>query len=168
MTRSLKITIFSIAIAAILAVIVVFVARYHGSNDGGATLQGVDSDGDGVRDDVQHWIAVSYPNSAKARAWLTQVALADEAALNTGGLSSQSAQASFDKLNGALACGWFIYGADEKSMSDALLMQILDTKDRVKAYARFTSQLTGQVSNVITDSAQRKAACAFDPTTQPN
>ena len=39
---------------------------------GKTTLQGVDSDGDGVRDDVQRYIALTYPNSEKTRATLTQ------------------------------------------------------------------------------------------------
>lgn len=42
---------------------------------GMATLEGIDSDGDGVRDDVQRWIAMAYPNSQKVRAALTQAAL---------------------------------------------------------------------------------------------
>src|SRR5216683_231714 len=29
---------------------------------GKATLQGIDSDGDGVRDDIQRYIALTYPN----------------------------------------------------------------------------------------------------------
>jgi len=41
---------------------------------GKATLAGIDSDGDGVRDDVQRWIATTYPNSEKIRAALRQLA----------------------------------------------------------------------------------------------
>ncbi|MDX8396318.1 MAG: hypothetical protein R8K22_07895 [Mariprofundaceae bacterium] len=39
---------------------------------GKATLEGIDSDNDGVRDDVQRWIAITYPNSEKTRAALSQ------------------------------------------------------------------------------------------------
>ena len=39
---------------------------------GKATLAGIDAGGDGVRDDVQRWIALTYPNSQKTRAVLTQ------------------------------------------------------------------------------------------------
>jgi hypothetical protein len=41
---------------------------------GKATLAGIDSDGDGVRDDVERWIALTYPNSARVRAALYQEA----------------------------------------------------------------------------------------------
>jgi len=39
---------------------------------GKLTLSGIDSDNDGVRDDVQRWIVMTYPNSQKTRAALTQ------------------------------------------------------------------------------------------------
>jgi hypothetical protein len=45
---------------------------------GNATLAGIDSDGDGVRDDVQRYIGLTYPQSAKERAALTQAAVALE------------------------------------------------------------------------------------------
>jgi hypothetical protein len=41
---------------------------------GMTTLAGVDSDGDGVRDEVERYIALSYATSAKMQAALTQVA----------------------------------------------------------------------------------------------
>jgi hypothetical protein len=135
---------------------------------GMATLAGIDSDNDGLRDDIERYVMLNYSNSAKTRAWLTQSALAAQFGVTGGGLSSADAQAAFSKLDAALACGWYEYGANEKAQSDALLMQVLNTKDRVKAYAQFTSQLAGQVTNITTDPAQRKAACAIDPTTLPN
>ena len=39
-----------------------------------ATLAGIDSDNDGVRDDVQRWIVMNYPSSQKMRAALRQLA----------------------------------------------------------------------------------------------
>jgi len=39
---------------------------------GKVTLEGIDSDGDGVRDDVQRYIALTYPDSEKTRLALTQ------------------------------------------------------------------------------------------------
>ncbi|MGH8488103.1 MAG: hypothetical protein ACREXS_04330 [Gammaproteobacteria bacterium] len=41
---------------------------------GKAALEGIDSDGDGVRDDIQRYIALNFPDSAKTRAALTQQA----------------------------------------------------------------------------------------------
>src|SRR4029077_17545529 len=39
---------------------------------GRATVAGIDSDTDGIRDDVQRYIALAYPDSARTRAALTQ------------------------------------------------------------------------------------------------
>jgi hypothetical protein len=41
---------------------------------GKESLEGVDCDRDGVRDDIQRWIALTYPDSEKTRAALTVVA----------------------------------------------------------------------------------------------
>src|SRR3989344_936537 len=40
---------------------------------GKQTLEGVDSDGDGIRDDVQRYIVLTFPSSEKTRAALTQI-----------------------------------------------------------------------------------------------
>lgn len=45
---------------------------------GKATLAGIDSDNDGVRDDVQRWIVINYPNSQKTRAALVQEVKLDQ------------------------------------------------------------------------------------------
>lgn len=41
---------------------------------GATTLAGIDSDGDGLRDDVQRWIALNYRDSARWRSVLAQMA----------------------------------------------------------------------------------------------
>ena len=43
---------------------------------GKTTLEGIDSDGDGLRDDIQRYIALTYPDSQKTRAALRQAAIA--------------------------------------------------------------------------------------------
>lgn len=39
-----------------------------------ATVSGIDSNNNGIRDDVERWIAQTYPNSARMRAAVAQVA----------------------------------------------------------------------------------------------
>lgn len=41
---------------------------------GEATIQGIDADGDGVRDDIEREIFFAYPDNAKARTVLYQMA----------------------------------------------------------------------------------------------
>ena len=40
---------------------------------GKKTLEGIDTDGDGVRDDLQRWIYARYPNDAKKQSALKQL-----------------------------------------------------------------------------------------------
>lgn len=44
-------------------------------NAGTRTLEGIDSDHDGLRDDLQRWIYARFPNEPKKRAALKQMAI---------------------------------------------------------------------------------------------
>ena len=56
-----------------------------------ATVAGVDSNNNGIRDDVERWIAQTYPTSAKMRAAVAQMALNSQKELTTPGLTKNSA-----------------------------------------------------------------------------
>lgn len=142
---------------------------------GMTTLAGIDSDGDGVRDDVQRYIALTYPQSAKTRAALTQLAKA---------VQSQFLNASTKSLVVADTLAWsyasecldsVIASSDadvaglSKSMEidNALEAQILNTPDRIQGYY----QANGQIG-AMTYSRPRfpglSARCAFDPSSLSN
>ena len=67
------------------------------------TIAGIDSDSDGVRDDVERWIAYSQPSSARRRAALIQFATGFGNAL-TSSTSRVDAVATSRSLGNALAC----------------------------------------------------------------
>jgi hypothetical protein len=130
-------------------------------------LAGVDSDHDGVRDDVQRYIALTYPGSEKLQSALTQAAraLLDKLQDSTNGML-----APIHNLQ-------VLYAADclDVSMStpSAQLMAnlqstILNTRDRIAAYVAADNTKTFLTYRLPTSDTQRRARCLVDPTTLPN
>jgi len=56
-----------------------------------ATVAGVDSNSNGIRDDVERWIAQTYPTSAKMRAAMAQLALNSQKEITTPNLNRDTA-----------------------------------------------------------------------------
>lgn len=113
---------------------------------GKATLSGIDSDHDGVRDDVQRWIALTYPNSAKERAALTQGALAIQVWIASGGNSTQT---DIQKLSRAIDCIDYSFmasstdidgGINANEAYNSLEQLALNTPARIEAFYRANDQ----------------------------
>jgi len=135
---------------------------------GKATLAGIDSDHDGVRDDVQRYIAMTYPNSAKNRAALTQVAKVMQTALLDANDKEKSILHA-EESDKAQDCLDYVFGsvnAYGKALDD-LQPVILNTDVRNKAYFTYDDHLGGQVFTG-TPYDQRAAACNFNVTAFPN
>ncbi len=133
---------------------------------GKATIQGIDSDGDGVRDDVQRYIALTYPNSAKTRAALTQVTKHEQKEL----LDANNKQTAIADLIGddGSDCLYFIVGSDNvRAIYNELEARILNTRDRSEASILFNQQIGGQGIG-IAPIGERKSRCAFSPDTMEN
>ncbi|OIO70619.1 MAG: hypothetical protein COY36_00230 [Zetaproteobacteria bacterium CG_4_10_14_0_2_um_filter_55_20] len=131
---------------------------------GKATLEGIDSDGDGVRDDVQRWIALTYPNSKKTRAALTQDAKAIQQYL----LDSADPIKTFNnvlQMDKAIECYFYIDPANAYSLSHNLEAIILDTSIRVRASFQADHSLSGKM---VPSRQNKKQSCAFDPDVMPN
>jgi hypothetical protein len=133
---------------------------------GKQTLLGIDSDGDGVRDDVQRYIALTYPNEPKVRAALTQFANQYQGLLPQ--LDDRDAAYNHAvKLSRHLDCLGGIErevgkdADDTIKISAALRAVILNTKERSLAYIRFSDNLGGQQISG-TPLEEWKTACAFD------
>ena len=125
---------------------------------GKATLEGIDSDNDGVRDDVQRWIAISYPNSQKTREALRQQAIALQKFL----VDSADPNLSFGNAisnNDAVTCLAYIRD-DFYNISDELLAVFLNTAQRSRAYLQADAHLSGRGFRSQSD---RKKSCSFDP-----
>ncbi len=148
---------------------------------GKATLLGIDSDNDGVRDDIQRYIALTYPDSAKKRAALRQDAKAMNDALEDADDKRASINNAY-KMNRAQECGDFIWEnfggpADplEKEIRfmevvnerKKLLARFLNTQERSSIYLDFDAQLGGEVFSTTPLELEYRS-CEFDPDALPN
>jgi hypothetical protein len=136
---------------------------------GKATIEGIDSDNDGVRDDVQRYIASTYPNSARARAAASGVAREFQR-----GLVLAASGGSFDFLlwdpgfSGSVDCLWFVMGGrDAVPARRNLVAEFLNTRERSMAYVEMNRSAAGTVTGGASPGDYR-AGCSFDPMALPN
>ncbi len=135
---------------------------------GKLTLAGIDSDGDGVRDDVQRWIAITFPNSQKTRAALRQMAQDNQNML----LLSNDKQLVYDaavQMGKAIDCLWYIYPNPDTGeairYSELLDAVIMNTALRSRAYIQANRNLSGRGFSSLAKGIQ---GCKFNPNAMPN
>lgn len=131
--------------------------------DGGKqTLLGIDSDNDGVRDDIQRYIYFTYPNEKKVRLALTQIAK-DFQVLLPDAADPDKALENVKKMNNNRTCLSYIKGGARIAMKldFALTAEILNTKERSFAYITFNNSLAGKTTTAV-PLAERKNCCSFD------
>lgn len=136
---------------------------------GMTTLAGIDSDGDGVRDDVQRYIDLTYLQSAKERAALTQTALALEAQLTGTSAGTQQLGNAMDCLNSDLMTSDadVVGGKTAHDVYLSLRAVVLNTPDRAKAFVQADSS-SGAAVRFSTPYAQKASRCLIDPSLFPN
>ena len=135
---------------------------------GKLTLAGVDVDVDGVRDDIQRYIAVNHPDSAKERAALTQDAKVMQAALLDANDKAKSVQHG-EEASKSSECLWYTFGSVDVAYQAEISLRAvaLNTDERNRAYFLYDSQLGGEVFKG-TPYDQLASTCAVDPATLPN
>jgi hypothetical protein len=111
---------------------------------GKQTLEGIDTDNDGLRDDVQRYIALSQPNDQTMRSALRQTALANQKFILSAD-DADSVLPTFRLLSRANGCLGYLVGLAGMNVSDALTAEILNTKARSLAYATANDQLSGEI-----------------------
>jgi len=119
---------------------------------GKATLQGIDSDNDGVRDDVQIAIAERYPSEIDSQHVLRQqaVSLQDSIMAGDSGDQNNMVQVS-QQIKRATKC---LTSTMPDPAEDAgfIETQVVNTKARSDAYMRFNAAGSGQFFGVDTSS----------------
>lgn len=135
-------------------------------------LLGIDTDQNGVRDDIDRYIVFAYPDSIKKREALKQSARSlSDYLRDSDDKEKTRANAASDK---SLDCLAHVFDDDldeSDAASDELYAQFLNTRERSRAYARADAQMGGYVSNngyLSERLARQKAACAFDVDALPN
>ena len=111
---------------------------------GDLTLEGIDVDGDGMRDDVQRYIELTYPHAELTKGALRQIAGVTQAALENAD-SQADALDNMEQLMRGVECLLSIRPDDALSVSNRLLAEVLDTEQRGLAYFDFEGQLEGAI-----------------------
>ena len=139
--------------------------------EGTATVEGIDADGDGVRDDIQRYIAFAYPDSAKKRAALTQLAVALQDQLTACHYKEQC-RATAARTMRAVECLSSVdtTGTPQtlSTITTDLQAEIFNTQARWDAYRTFDEQLWGEVVSSLPLAQHTTVACTFDPATLPD
>lgn len=133
------------------------------SDAGRQTIAGIDSDHDGVRDDLQRWIAIRFKDSEKKRAALRQLAMAIQQELLSADNPTQSIQDIARSLK-ATDCVSGVFGASNAGYRAVreLQAQTFNTADRSRAAIKVGSNFDGHESESM-PLDQATSACAFDP-----
>jgi len=132
---------------------------------GKETLEGIDSDNDGVRDDIQRRIALVSPNSQKMKTALTQYAKAMQNFL----LDENDPVIIFNnalQMNRSMYCIVYV----DSSVNSIELMsefhdRFLNTYERSKTWLQADRHLSGKFFSVPKN---KKSGCDFDPDAMPN
>lgn len=109
-----------------------------------ATIAGRDSNNNGVRDDLERYIALTYPNPVEAgtRAAMTQYVKAEQTML-LDAADPQKSMANAINLGHAIECLLAIRPADFNQAFTQLDGQVLNTDNRVDAYLTADEKLGG-------------------------
>jgi len=131
---------------------------------GEATLAGIDSDNDGVRDDVQRWIALTYPSSQKTREALKQSAIAEQLYL----LDSANPKLTYAhaiEVDRASECLAYVQPINFYQISREMDAVFYNTSLRSRVLFQADHLMSGKFFNGLPDPKQ---GCNFEPDLLPN
>ena len=125
-----------------------------------ATVAGVDSDNDGIRDDIQRWINEEFNSQPKVKLAMRQIAIGRQLDLLSVDDKAKSILSGKKYLDD-LTCLRVIAGFDERGrLSRELNSKLLNTKDRLYADVKANANFSGQAWSYPIDA---KALCSFNP-----
>ncbi len=113
---------------------------------GDVTIQGIDADGDGVRDDIEREIFFVYPDNAKARSVLYQMAKYYQSVI-VNRTSASTVLDNFGYLSALEPCLEAATG-DLAAGGNLLRPQLLNTYDRSVAYITALKTIKGMEAPV--------------------
>jgi hypothetical protein len=111
---------------------------------GKATLEGIDSDNDGIRDDVQRYLATAYSDSPKIKEWFGEVAKADQKMIFLHNDRERLLQVTREK-NRYLDCIYIIQDDLNMTMKEIGEYKAIlyNTNDRIDSYSSIQKALSG-------------------------
>ena len=128
--------------------------------EGKKTLLGIDSDGDGVRDDIQRYIYFTYPDEEKLRLAITCYAKEFQGVL----ADADDREASYEhsiKMARHGECLFHLKGRESIYIRRALRAEILNTRERSIAYIIYSDNLGGRLIRKA-PRKEWKNSCSFD------
>lgn len=113
-------------------------------------LEGIDADGDGVRDDIADHIRKTYTDPVQYRAAM-QMARAFQLALLTDLYDAIALREASDASNRAIVCAISAFPGDSGRMARSRMLRELEsmttnTKERLQAYLAYNKAQSGSVS----------------------
>ncbi len=124
---------------------------------GKETVAGIDSDNDGVRDDVQRWIVLTYPDEPNTQQALFQMAVAmQKSAL--GSFDKAMAEKNFSSIEDGTGCVWFLKSFSSISIISSLSDLHLNTESRARTESMIMGLLGGSTAKGVSIS---KESCKF-------
>jgi hypothetical protein len=108
-----------------------------------ATVVGIDADGNGVRDDIDTYIA-ALPDSAIQKLALSQMSAAIGKAITTDTTNQSAMLAASKQIAAAAACLYARYDTTTAGKKSADMEKLtINTKTRFQAYDKFNAALSG-------------------------
>lgn len=128
---------------------------------GKLTLEGIDSDQDGVRDDVQRWINTAFSESEKTRSALKQYAKHKQSEFINVANRERSITISRRLLDTANCLQYVFQGLGYYEILKKLIAKMANTEARMKADNKADANFHGQVYR-LPEREEFKSFCDFD------
>ena len=119
--------------------------------DVSSSLTGTDANGNGVRDDIDTYIA-ALPDTAVQKKALTQMAQALQMMLTVNTTSASALTAASLANNRAVTCVWSVYTSGQYNKVFTMQEITMDTMVRLKAYELYNAARNGAVVPSLTGS----------------
>lgn len=133
---------------------------------GRQTLAGIDSDNDGIRDDIQRWINEKYHNSPRSLAAAKQEARDAQTVMLSSNDKQKAIQAIFHSFD-SMHCMESIIGFNvEYQFSHQLKARMENTRDRIEAGIHNDGNFNGQFVEA-TGRSEWASKCNFDVNSLP-
>jgi hypothetical protein len=135
------------------------------------TLEGIDADRDGVRDDVQRFIFIEYGHSQRAVAALTGLAKSSLMQVKVGDSVTPDEAYAMVKDNHIATC--YSRSVDEEIRMNALKrieQEITNTPERKARFWQFQKQVANQNQGFMMPDFEEplEKLCGYDPAALPN
>jgi len=133
---------------------------------GKQTLMGIDSDDDGLRDDIQRYIYLTYPDQPNVRSALRQYALSLQKTVDPNRIAG-TGRVIADEKGLAMECVNYFMRDQLYDVTQRLKAEVINTYERTKKYLAYDKELSGGVfslSNLPFDESYKLCNFAIQST----